>query len=146
MAVYADYSFYTEQYGGTAIAQADFMRLARQASARIDELTFERAGPIITAGTNLDLIERIKLATCACAEEIQKQEQGGAITSERVGNYAVTYAATPGMSNQVRIFSTARMYLGSSGIMYRGFDDESVTAMVAETTPEPEAPGGEEPT
>lgn len=131
MAVYADYLFYTEQYGGTAIAQADFGRLARQASAQIDELTFERAAPIITADTDDNLIERIKLATCACAEELYRQEQGGVISSEKVGSYAVTYAVSPAMSNQVRLSATVRVYLGSSGLMYRGFDDESVTAMVA---------------
>lgn len=131
MAVYVDYLFYTEQFGGTAISQNDFTRLARQASARIDELTFERAAAIITAGTDTDLIERIKLATCGVAEELQRQEQGGEITSERVGSYAVTYAVTPGMSNQVRVSATARVYLGSSGLMYRGFEDENTTAMVA---------------
>lgn len=124
MAVYADYQFYSEQYGGTAIAQADFGRLARQASAIIDQLTFERAGPIITADTDDNLIERIKLATCAIAEEIQRQEQGGVIASERVGSYAVTYATAPAMSNQVKLSSTARLYLGSSGLMYRGFKSD----------------------
>jgi hypothetical protein len=126
MAVYADYLFYTEQFGGTAIAQSDFDRLARQASFTIDQLTFERAGSIITADDNNDLIERIQLATCAVAEEIQRQDQGGAITSERVGNYAVTYAVFPAMSNQTRLSSTARVYLGSSGLMFRGFDDDLI--------------------
>lgn len=152
MAVYADYIFYTEQYMGTAIAQADFDRLARQASAMIDQLTFDRAAPIITADDNDDLIERIQLATCAVAEEIQKQEQGGQVQSERVGNYAVTYVTVSGMSNQARLSNTARLYIGSSGLMYRGFDDNLIisTVAVVEETPPPDDGGddggGEVPT
>ena len=147
MAVYADYTFYTEQFGGTAIAQLDFNRLARQASARIDELTFERAAAIISADSDENLIERIQLATCALAEELQAQQNGGVISSERVGSYAVTYAVSAAMSNQVRLSATARVYLGSSGLMYRGFEDESTTAMVTEAVPEePEEPGDGIPT
>lgn len=148
MAVYADYLFYTEQYGGTAISLADFTRLSKLASAKLDELTFDRVNPIMTNDdesyitTNADLIERIRLATCAIAEELQMQSQGGLVASERVGNYAVTYAVSPAMSNQTRLSATARVYLGSSGLMFRGFDED--IEIVLESTPEEEPEDGGE--
>ena len=38
--MYADYKFYTENYGGKSVAEGDFPRLAAKASALIDRLTF----------------------------------------------------------------------------------------------------------
>jgi hypothetical protein len=43
MANYADYTFYTDDYLGTAIAEADFPALALRATAVIDAITFGRA-------------------------------------------------------------------------------------------------------
>ena len=40
---YADYAFYTTEYKGNAIPEADFNRFAEQASAHIDTYTFDRA-------------------------------------------------------------------------------------------------------
>ena len=51
MAVYADYTYYTEQFMGTAIAQADYDRLAMRASVLIDQVTFDRAAAVVAAGT-----------------------------------------------------------------------------------------------
>ena len=40
---YADYAYYTDSYGGKAVSQEDFLRLAAKASAYLDNLTFGRA-------------------------------------------------------------------------------------------------------
>lgn len=133
MAVYVDYLFYTEQYAGTAISQADFSRLARQASAQIDQMTFERAGPIMTNDdedyilANAELIEKIRMATCAVAEELQRQAQGGEIQAERVGNYQVSYVqAGVAASRQARLTSAAKVYLGATDLMYRSFNADEL--------------------
>ena len=39
---YADYAYYTDSYGGKAIKQEDFPRLAAKASAYLDNITFGR--------------------------------------------------------------------------------------------------------
>lgn len=117
---YADFTFYEETYLGTAIAEADFPRLALEASAVIDRLTYDRAAAVVTAGTDADTIERIGLATCAVAEALQAQaNQRDGLTSERVGSYAVTYASP---TSRARVFHTAAaIYLGGTPLLYRGF-------------------------
>ena len=129
MAAYADYTFYTTTYLGTAIASADFARLALRASQVIDNATFNRAAAIVTADEDDETIELIQMATCAVAEEIQTQESSGSIdgvTSERVGSYSVTYGANARamLSNEEKQERAARIYLGQSGLMYRGFLNE----------------------
>jgi hypothetical protein len=126
MAVYVDYLFYSEQFLGTAIEQTDFNRLARVASAKIDQLTFGRAAPIIEADDDEDLIAKIQMATCAVAEELQSQAAGAEIQSERVGNYSVSYAnAQPVVSKVARLSEAAKLYLWDTELMLRGFlEDE----------------------
>jgi hypothetical protein len=117
MAAYSDLTFYKVTYLGTAIADAAYPRLALRATEKIDELTFGRAA----LETDTALVTQIKFATCAVAEEIQRQEaSGGAVQSERQGNYSVTYLST--LSEDARLLKAAKTYLGNTGLMYRGID------------------------
>ncbi len=122
MDVYADYEFYIGTYKGTSIAESDFPRFAREASAFVDQATFGRAAPIVGAATDLTTIESIKLATCAVAEEIQKLEaSGGAVQSETVGRISVTYVSR--LTDDARKLRAARLYLWDTGLLYRGIDE-----------------------
>ncbi len=123
---YATYAYYTDTFLGTAIASADFARLALRASAVIDQITFNRAGPVVTAGTETDTIDLIKMATCAVAEEYQAIEDSGSadgIQSESVGSHSVTYAENSKQRRTAtaRLAEAAKLYLGSTELMYRGF-------------------------
>ena len=122
---YVDYAFYSTTYHGTAIAPSDFDRLAERASAAIDFMTFDRAAAVVDTA----VIDKIKMATCAVAEEIQIQDAstGDGITSERLGNYAVTYAAgsKAAMTNEAKQAQAARLYLWSTDLMFPGLDDAS---------------------
>ena len=119
---YADYAFYSSTYLGTAIASADFPRLAARASAVIDRITFGRAAAVITAETPAATVTAIKNAVCAVADEIQKSEaSGGAVQSERVGNYSVTYLSQK--SDEKRQIDAAALYLWNTDLMYRGFTE-----------------------
>ena len=121
MAVYADYIFYTEQFRGTAIAQADFDRLAMRASVLIDQVTFDRAAAVVAAGTDTDTVDKIKMATCAVAEMLHKDEsEGGEIQSERVGNHSVTYVKGPARSLITRAREEAKPWLWDTYLMYGG--------------------------
>lgn len=128
MAVYTDYTYYTGTYKGTAIAQSDFDRLAVRASAVIDQVTFNRAAAVVSAATDTTTIDKIKLAACAVAEELQDQDQSGVdgLTSERLGNYAVTYGANSkaALSNEAKQARAAKLYLWSTGLMFPGFTDD----------------------
>jgi hypothetical protein len=126
MAAYVDYTYYSTTYLGTAIASTDFARLALRASAQIDQITFQRAAPIITAATDTATIALIKNATCAIAEEIQIQEASGntdGVQSESVGGYSVSYSvgAKALMTLQERVSRAAALYLAQTGLMFGGF-------------------------
>lgn len=122
MAIFASYSFYTTTYGGSAIAQTSYDYYAKKASAFIDHATNELASETITADVDDELIEAIQLAACAVAEQIQRNEQGGAVQSERVGSYSVSYVETPAkqLSEYSKVIQAMKPYLGNSGLMYRG--------------------------
>lgn len=111
--VYADYDYYLDEYSGNAVAEADFTRLSRQASAYLDSLT---CGKI--RGTWVD-DSRVKDACCALADILHAQEQGGEVASESNDGASVTYvnsSTTP----QQRLYNVAAMYLSSTGLLYAG--------------------------
>ena len=116
---YAEYSYYTGTYLGTAIASDSFARLAMRASQKIDRLTFGRAED------DEDYTDEIKMAMCAVADVLYTHEQEGSdgIQSERVGDHSVTYA---GNSDKMKTLDdkcrdAAKEYLGDSGLMFPGF-------------------------
>lgn len=120
---YATYAFYTGTYLGNVIASADFDRLALRASAYIDRMTFNRAA------SDTDNAVAIKNAVCAVAEKLQTIEQEGStggIQSERVGSHSVTYAqnSLKQMSTIKRLEEAARLYLASTFLMFKGFNDD----------------------
>lgn len=117
---YADYTYYTGTYLGTAIASTSFSRLANKASAVIDQITFGRAADDTTNET------AIKNAMCAVAEELQTQEAANGadvITSESQGNYSVSYGvnSSRAMTNQQKLTSAAALWLANTDLLYRGF-------------------------
>jgi hypothetical protein len=125
MTAYADFEYYQDTYGGTAIALADFSALAIRASYMIDYLTLDRASDVIDADTPAADVTAIKLATCAIADCIQDiNERSGQIQSEKVGGYSVTYTPTPtsSLSDDARMSLAAKRYLAKTGLMYRGFE------------------------
>jgi len=127
MTAYATYSYYTSTFLGTAIAEADFPRLALRASAQIDRVTFNRAAAIITANTETDNVTAIKMATCEIAEEIQRQESASnvdGVTGESQGQYSVSYGANSNRSksNQSKIETAARLWLENTFLMFGGFN------------------------
>lgn len=124
MTAYADWTFYSTTYLGTAIAQAAFPALALRASAQIDRITFDRAAEIIEAAEDTDIITKIKFATCAVADEMQRQiSQPREVASERVGNFSQNYIVTKDMelTSDQRLINAAKFYLGSTGLMFSGF-------------------------
>jgi len=117
---YADYTYYSTEFLGNVIAEADFPRLALRASAQIDRITFARSA------TDVDNTTAIKNAMCAVAEEIQRQESNenaDGITSESQGQYSVSYGANSSRSrtNQQKIEDAAKFWLETTGLMFAGF-------------------------
>lgn len=128
MAAYVDWMFYSNEYQGTDIAEANFTRLSTRASAVVDLITFNRVAAIIEEDSedDADDIEKIKLAVCAVADEMQKQsETGPVVSSERVGNLSRTYVVDRTMkkTERERLSDEASIYLSSTGLMFKGFAD-----------------------
>lgn len=104
---YADYDFYKKVYRGT-LSEADFTRLAERASDYIDG----RTDYILKrARISKDMEERVKKACCALAETIHGNEKGGVKTSEKVGDYSVSYAAGTQRSDTQKLDDTIQLYL-----------------------------------
>ena len=128
MTAYVDYSYYTTTYLGTAIASANFSRLALRASEILDQITFNRVAPIVLAATDTATIDLIKKATCSLAETYQQDELNGGvdgIQSESIGSNSVSYAdnASAKLTRVEKFKNSARIYLGSSGLLFKGFAD-----------------------
>ena len=138
--MYADYSFYVDQYYGYSIDAADFPRLASRASDFIDYYTKGKSKKV----TDPDVLEIMSKACCALAEQMQIDEQSrmvsanalasalssgtGAIKSESVGSWSASYT-TPadfisGIGSQKAYRASYAdicfQYLASTGLLYRG--------------------------
>lgn len=140
--MYADYSFYTGEYYGTAIAQADFPRLATRASDFLDYYTRGKAAN----ATDESVLAALSKACCAVAEamkvdedskklaekamEAALSESGGEVKSETVGSHSVSYTtaadyikgSTSSKPLDARIVyaDIAMVYLVNTGLLYRG--------------------------
>jgi hypothetical protein len=132
MSAYADLTYYQTNYLGTLIASANFAQLALRASAVIDQLTFQRTAAVILAATDTATIDLIKMACCAVAEEMQNINASGStggIKSESIGSNSVTYVDGSQMtlSNNTRLSNVAKLYLGNSGLMFKGFSSDELS-------------------
>ena len=114
--IYADFSYYNDTYCGE-MAEGDFKRLSRQASAYLDSVTFDR----IAAVTDEKIMERVKEACCAVADVLLQKEQRDGIASETNDGISVTYT-TEGSTEEQRLYRAAVLYLGNTGLLYRGVE------------------------
>lgn len=112
---YADYTYYTETYGGKSVKQEDFPRLAAKASAYLDSLTFGRA-----AENSGD--ERLKMCCCELCDSLLLTDGSGGMVkqSESVGSWSYTLASSSeGTSEAVIARAVCRAWLPAEWL-YRG--------------------------
>lgn len=114
---YASYKYYVEEYGGS-LSEDEFNRFSRKASAYIDTITFNRAAKAMSGM----FAGRIKEACCGVVDVMMKNENGGGIASETNDGISVTYVSSGDekKSPEQRLYSEALIYLGTTGLMYRG--------------------------
>nr|DAG37930.1 MAG TPA: Head Tail Connector Protein [Caudoviricetes sp.] len=132
---YADYTYYVETYGGSMIPERDFQYYAARASEYIDQQTFDR----LTKGVPQEFADKVSSCCCEAAEKLYcfsaSASGGGAgsdVSSEKIGQYSVTYhsaadtissmlnGSDAGMSDL--LYSIVGRHLGSTGLLYRGVD------------------------
>ena len=117
--IYADYTYYTGTYGGKAVSEEDFPRLAARASAYIDWLTFGRAAE------NAD-DERLKRCCCELCESLLLTDGSGGMVkqSESVGSWSYSLASgSEGASETVMARAACRTWLPAEWL-YRGVGRE----------------------
>lgn len=112
--LYAAYDYYQTIYGGT-MAENEFRRHVRSASAYLDQITFGRVGALAEGGP---LQGKIADACCAVAEAYQHNEVG-VVTSETNGDHSITISRG-NKSDSRRLYDAAALYLGNTGLLYRG--------------------------
>lgn len=125
--MYADYTYYTSEYGGTLISSEPlFNKYSKRASAYIDAFTYGRL-------TSENKIKYATLPECCCeiAEYlfvISEQKQNGDIKSESIDGYSVTYRQqySDGKSNltiaENEAYKICKLWLGNTGLLYLGVD------------------------
>ena len=83
--MYADYSFYTGNYYGSKISEEQWNYYS------------EKASDFLSASFDTDSVtsETLAKACCACAEVYYSEDESSEnISSEKVGDYSVTYSET----------------------------------------------------
>lgn len=121
--IYADYQYYTDFFKGKLIPAEDFDHAAMLATQYIDTVTFGRIG--------LNVTDVVKNACCAAAEIYYKCDMSEAAleaagkSAEKTGDYSVTYAKSDFSYNSrdKQLSRDVRLWLGSTGLMYRGLTD-----------------------
>lgn len=122
---YADYTFYTTEYGGKLISETDFPGLANRAAVYINTVTMGAAKRVTG-----DKRYHVQMANCAIAEVMQDEERlnmatystEGAVTSETVGSWSRSYGSKSASGETVsyllqRKQDALRLYLGPLGLL-----------------------------
>lgn len=117
---YATYEYYTTEYNGTALAEQDFPKYAKRASAEIDHVTFGRLSDM----TDDQIPDAVRDAMCDVAEQLYQfatMAKGGSIASESNDGYSISYRDTGDTAARQReLRATIRTYLAVTGLMFRG--------------------------
>lgn len=118
--IYADYSYYKEQFHGVLIPETEFEYNAARASEYINWQTFDR----ITDEYMENEAAALKVRSCCCtlAETEYRFNQRSDISSEKNGSYSVTYSAKNSSDHNTEKSRIIAMYLGNTGLLYRGVD------------------------
>jgi len=100
--MFADYTYYTGTYGGTAIAEASFTLYGNRATAYINSIM-----PV----TPETVTDNLKMAMCAVADEMYKDDtEHGGIQGENNDGYSVSYKG--GTKTPVRLcYEAAMLYI-----------------------------------
>lgn len=125
---YADYEYYAEEYGGTNINEEDFKFLSNRASVYIDAMTMRRARKATG-----DVLESVKMATCAIAEVFLDEENVNAaayseealtasLSSESVGRWSKSYKTHSVSGTDVELMDKRKrdallLYLNGTGLL-----------------------------
>lgn len=125
--MYADFNFYTTQYGGTLISEDEFNRYSRRAAVFMDYYTRNKLKAYYDQAEDKTAIQMCacELAECYSLIEQTKAQSisnGGELQSESVGSYSRTFRSGAEIEAYLnaKMAGVMQMYLLSTGLLYRG--------------------------
>lgn len=113
---YSDYKIFSFD---SVISEEKFNSYARFAMDYVNYITCDRLKNVE------DIPEQVKKAAYAIINEkvkIENEKQKGIITSEKVGDYSVSFTTSidTRTTEGKRLYRIAKMYLAHTGLLYRG--------------------------
>lgn len=131
MAAYADYTYYTDTFGGNLIPKETFDRSVKMAGRYIDRFTFGRI-----TDENRDEIKGLQDCACDMAESVYKMLYSSAAASgsgekksETIDGYSVSYVTAQKDGEDISValtrnlYALATLYLSGSGLLFAGVND-----------------------
>lgn len=122
--MYADYTYYKETFGGTAIPESDFNRSVIMAGRYINQFTYNR----ITED-NKNEVDGLEDCACDMAESVYTMiysSSSGEKKSETIDGYSVSYVTNQTDGEDIRtalvrnLYAIATLYLSGTGLLYAG--------------------------
>ena len=109
--IYADYTFYKEQYCGTYVPEEDFQNLAIRAKSKLDAI-------ISCEVSQDDICDELKFALCEICDLLLASDNHSGIEYERNDGYWVSYEDE--QKTDDRIKSCVKTWLSGTDLLYRG--------------------------
>ncbi len=119
-----DYKYYIEDFGGEKIStESDFKRTINLAETHLRNFTFNR---IKNDVENEHLIKSCICEMCDAIYDMTLKDNGKVKKSENTDGYSVSYVteridgqdAEKALEN--KLYRIAKVYLGNTGLLYRG--------------------------
>ena len=124
--MYVEIDYYTKEFKGEPVADADFPSLCQRAGEIIEELTLyrltEKGFPLMSE----DMKKRVKDAICAQIEYLDvnggaEMDMGNGMSGATLGKFSYSGAFSGNGSTEQSIFSPrAERILWPTGLTYRG--------------------------
>lgn len=124
--MYVEIDYYTKEFKGEPVADADFPSLCQRAGEIIEELTLYRLTEKVFPLMSEDMKKRVKDAICAQIEYLDvnggaEMDMGNDISGATLGKFSYLGATSGNGSTTQSIFSPrAERILWPTGLTYRG--------------------------
>lgn len=135
--IYADYNYYTTEFGGSLVPEASWNFTAGKVSDYLDAVTFGR----LENGIPVNFERNVKRCACEMAEYFfsfaesalkSGTNQAGTKTYEQIGAYSVNFGSVSDNIStlldgspaglETLLAQIAMKHLGRTGLLYRGVD------------------------
>ena len=124
--MYVEIDYYTKEFKGEPVADADFPSLCQRAGEIIEELTLYRLTEKCFPLMSEDMKKRVKDAICAQIEYLDvnggaEMDMGNGMSGATLGKFSYSGASSGNGSTEQSIFSQrAERILWPTGLTYRG--------------------------